>query len=357
LHKVIDLVESFDIKKKKSILLLVLIIGVWAGYSAINELTFPFEDCKSFGKTVDDAGLCTDYGMRLYFMYQYGDHRGENPLRAVTYELLYLSEKVFGDFRVIPFISSGLFIALTYFLTTEITKRNYTGLIAVLFLLHSPIFFKYDLVLTYPNFWATLFFASLFFSYKSRVWLLSPVTIIVSFGAKIINLMNLPAVIVFVCLTENKNRKKLLLVYTTLVALVCTVVLSTSVLYPPLWHKFYFIFISQFKFQPMEFLWWLGMWSVELFTDKITLLLIFLMLPCLFILKKGKVKNASAVLAMLIIFILQPAFISGLTEYTNEDYRYLHLVAFVGIALSLVIANIKTLLVTSDKIFNLKKLT
>jgi hypothetical protein len=355
LAKLVDQIADFDLKKKVAVIMLIGIIGIWAGYSAYNEFSFPYEDCKSFGKLAEyGMGICTDYGKRLMFMYEYEElHRWNNPLRTVTYELLFLSDNVFGDYRVIPFISSGLVLLFTYLITNQLTGRNYTGLIAVLFVLHSPIFYKYDLIMTYPNFWVTFFLASLWFTFNK--WMLSPVSIFVGMSAKILNFLNLPAVIVFTLLTDNKNKSKIIKSYILiLVGIVSTIFLSKFV-YPPLWHKIYFAFLVQFDFQPTEFLWWLGMWSIELFTDKITLFLIFILLPCLFLLKKSKVKNASAILAMIIIFILQPAFISGFTGYTNEDYRYLHLVVFVGIGVAFIIPNIKKLSVAFQSYFTIKK--
>jgi len=353
LAKLVDQIEKFELRKSVSILLLITIISVWAGYSAFNELTFPYEDCGSFGKG-GGIGICTDYGMRLNFMNEYEElHRWNNPIRTVTYELLFLSDNVFGDYRIIPFISSGFVLLFTYLLTTALTKRNYTGLIAVLFVLHSPIFFKYDLVMTYPNFWVTFFLASLWFSFKT--WQLSPVSMFIGFSAKILNILNFPAVMVFVWLTGNKNRKKIIGTYLGIFGIIIGAVLSTKYIYPTLWHKFYYILLVQFEFQPVEFLWWLGMWSIELFSDKATLFLIFILLPCLFLLKKAKVQNSSAILAMILIFILQPAFISGFTEYTNEDYRYLHLVVFVGIGVAFIIPNVKTLMMAFQSYFTIKK--
>lgn len=355
MDKLIDKLEKFDLRKKVSLLLLLLIVSVWAGYSAYDELDFPYEDCKSFGKLAQyGTGICTDYGMRLYFMYQYEEiHRWNNPLRVVTFELLYYSDLIFGDYRIIPFISSGVVLCLTYLITNRLTNKNYTGLIAVLFVLHSPIFYKYDLILTYPNFWVSFFLASLYFTLNK--WQLSPVAMLFGFSAKILNLLNLPAVLVFACLTGNDNCKKILLTYAGIIGSVIAIILASKYLYPPLWFKFYSIFLHQFQYQPYEFLWWLGMWSVELFSDKLTLFMIFMLLPSLFMLKKAKVKNASAIMAMILIFIIQPAFISGFTEYTNEDYRFLHLVVFVGIGFAFLIPNLKILSVSFQDYFTLKK--
>ena len=356
MSKLVDSIEKFDISKKKSLVILFSILIIWGGVSAVIELTFPYEDCKSFGKKTHlGSGLCTDYGQRLHLMYRYEDTReefGGSPLRIVTYELLYLSNNVFGDYRIIPFISSGFLLLLTYFITFEITKRNYTGLVAVLFVLQSSIFWKYDLVMTYPNFWCTFFLFSIYSTFK--VWQLSPVSFGLGLVAKILNFLNLPAILIFTYLTKPKAWKKIIVTYLSLVGGLIGGLFVSKFVHPAIWNKIYFIFLSQFSFQPVEFLWWLGMWSIELFTDKITLFMIFILLPCLFILKKQKVRNASAILAMILIFILQPAFISGFTYYTNEDYRYIHLVVFVGIGGAFILSNLKEMITGFGKFFNVK---
>lgn len=354
MSKVIDRLESFDLKKRVSLLILIIIIGTWAGLSAYEELDFPYEDCKSFGKRAEmGTGLCTDYGQRLFYMYHYEErYRGDNPVRIVTFELLNLSDKVFGDFRIIPFISSGFVLALTYGLTTRLTGRNYTGLIAVLFVLHSPIFWKYDLVITYPNFWVSFFLFSLWLTFYK--WQLSPISYIFGLSSKVLNLLNFPAIIIFAHLTGNKASKKIMITYFVVFGGLIATVFIASMFYKPIWYQLYYIFLTQFQFQPVEFLWWLGMWAIELFTDKITLFMIFILLPCLFMLKRAKVQNSSAILAMIIIFILQPAFISGFTIYTNEDYRYLHLVVFVGIGFAFLIPNLKILVTEFQNHFAVK---
>ena len=305
LSKVVEGLEKFDLPKKTAILLLFVIIGVWAGVSTYTDLSFEHEDCKSFGKRAEmGTGICTDYGKRLFFMTHYEDEqRGMNPLRVVTFELLNLSKNVFDDYRIIPFISSGFLLLLTYFITFEVTRRNYTGLIAVLFVLHSPIFFKYDLIMTYPNFWVTFFLFSVYSTFK--VWQLSYAGFFLGAISKILNILNFPALILFVYLTGNPKWKKIVGIYLGILGFGIGGVLASKWIYPELWYRFYGIFLSQFEFNPVDFLWWLGMWSVELFSDKITLFSIFLLIPCLFMLKKAKVRNASALLVMIIIFILR----------------------------------------------------
>jgi len=71
----------------------------------------------------------------------------------VKYSLLIISEKVFGDFRVIAFFASVALLITTYFITKEITKKRVPGILAMLLVLQSNTFLSYDTSATYSNFW------------------------------------------------------------------------------------------------------------------------------------------------------------------------------------------------------------
>ena len=65
----------------------------------------------------------------------------------------------------------------------------------------------------------------------------------------------------------------------------------------------------------------------------------FFVVGGLWILKRQNVANSFAVLLVIVVILLQPSFISGFTDFTNEDYRFLVLVAFVGIGIGLIVSN------------------
>ena len=328
----LEIIQKFDINKKYSLLILIGIVSIWAIISSF-ELTFPYENCKDFGiYTQYGVGLCTDYGMRLMQLYHLDISKTwENPLAlGIVFIFLITSNIIFGDYRILSFISSGLLLAITYFLTVKITGKNYSGLVSVLFLLHSPIFWKYDLTITYPTFWATFFLGSLYFLYKSYV--ASIPLYLLGISAKILNLLNFPVMLAFIILSDIKHKKKLIIIYCGSLA-----VLMISL---HLFSKDFTPFVVEFfKFRPEEFLWYLGMWSLKLSNDKITIVVIFTSLVFLFMLRRAKVKNASALLLSILLIMIQPAIISGFSDYTNEEYRFLVLVAITGISLSLIIAN------------------
>lgn len=349
-----DRIAKFDLEMRDAVIILVIIIAIWASFSALNELGRD-EDCGSYGnsKARYPNGICGDYMERIKFMDNYEEHRFDSKLRIFTFELLYMSKNIFGDYRIIPFISSGFLLVISFFLTNKLVGRNYSGFITIAYVLQSSIFWKYDVSMTYPNFWATL----LLFSFYStlKVWSLSPMSFMLSIPVKILSLLNFPALVIFAFLTKADQWKKIIVTYAIIIIGLATIIISSSLIYRELWDDVYNIFLYQFDFKPIDFLWWIGMWSVELASDRLSIIMIFILLPCLFFLKKGKIRNASAILAVIIVFILQPAFIAGFTKYTNEDYRYIHLIVFIGIGIAMAVANINVIQSIAVKHFSLKK--
>ena len=68
-----------------------------------------------------------------------------------------ISIQIFDNVQVIPFLASVSLLVLTYFITFEITKKRFAGIIAFVILLQSGVFLHYDTGITYPNFWILLY--------------------------------------------------------------------------------------------------------------------------------------------------------------------------------------------------------
>ena len=330
LPEIIRKVSEIDIEYKPALVILIAIVSVYAGISSL-ELLEEHEPCESYGHRSDGYGLCGDYGKRIMalrtfeYTLEIKEARHDVPLT-----ILKLSEDYLGDARIIPFISSILLIFYTFFLTRELSKSNFAALIAVGFLIHSPIFFKYDVSMTYPTFWATALTASFYFAFKNPVG--SWFGTILAIGTKVMSIMFIPALFLFVKCSDipKKRKRKLYILYTTIVGILVAFILYQPTVLHPSW----------FSFQPTEFLWWLGMWSIEFAGDRVSLFAFFIVLVAIFLLRSAKVPNASAILVVLIVVMFQPAFISGFTEFTNEEYRFLPMVVFISVAVGFVITNI-----------------
>jgi len=77
-----------------------------------------------------------------------------------------ISINVFDNVKVIPFLASISLLVLTYFITVEITKKRFAGIVAFVIVLQSGVFLHYDTGITYPNFWILLYLFSLYLIYK-----------------------------------------------------------------------------------------------------------------------------------------------------------------------------------------------
>ncbi len=333
MYKVISFLSNFELEPKFALLILIIIASIYTGITSL-ELLETYEPCETYGNRNDGHGLCGDYGTRIVNLYAWTPENFlDEPKVIVTYFLLYYSKLILGDARIFPLMSSVILIFIMYFFTRDLTKSNFAGLIAAGYLIISPIFFKYDATITYPSFWTTFLIGSLYLTRKA--WFSSAIVYGLSIPSKVLSLLYFPGMIVFVWLSDipKKNKKKLIISFCILMG---TAIIASFFI--PQLHG-----LVNFSFQPFEFLWWLGMWSIELSGDRVTLYLVYLSLFALFLLRSAKVPNASAILFLIILSIIQPAIISGFTEYTNEEYRFLPLVVFVGISLAMIIIN-------SDKI-------
>ena len=113
----------------------------------------------------------------------------------VKYSLLIISEKIFGDFRVIAFFASIALLITTYFITKEITKKRIPGILAMLLVLQSNTFLSYDTSSTYSNFWILFYVLSLYLILKK--WQFSHFSFVLSIFSKLLSTAFLPLYNIF----------------------------------------------------------------------------------------------------------------------------------------------------------------
>ena len=107
------------------------------------------------------------------------DGESENPYieeqndRYVRMFLLDSSLKLFQNIKILPFVASILVIFFTYLLTVQITQKRFAGVIAILVLVQSHTFLRFDTVAVYENFWVLFYLMSLYVINKQ--WILSPI--------------------------------------------------------------------------------------------------------------------------------------------------------------------------------------
>ena len=147
----------------------------------------------------------------------------------VKYSLLLISEKIFGDYRVIAFFASIGLLITTYFITTEITKKRIPGILAILLVLQSNIFLTYDTSYVYSNFWILFYALSLYLILKK--WQFSHISFVLSIFSKLVSTVFLPLTIFFVLNnTKGKKRMYILIFYAILVIVTLFFVINSNIL-------------------------------------------------------------------------------------------------------------------------------
>ena len=175
IHDIFEKIRTFETSKRVTIIFLAIILGIYIGLST-PELF------------LDEATQWRDYnilkgGLELWPFGQSDDPTiQEQNDRYVRMFLLDVSLDVFQNIKLLPFIASILVVVFTYLITIQFCQKRFAGIIAIIVLLQSYSFLKFDTIAVYENFWVLFFLISLYVIEKR--WFLSPIFFIIAFFTK-----------------------------------------------------------------------------------------------------------------------------------------------------------------------------
>lgn len=243
--------------------------------------------------------------------------------------LLSVSLNIFDNIRVIPFIASISLLILTYFITFEISKKRFAGIVAMVIVLQSNLFLEYDTISTYPNFWTLFYVLSLYLVYKS--WFLSPTFYVFSIFSKPLTSIFLPMSLFFTYRSNISKRKKTLTLISYGVIAVVGIAASLLGFIGYYSGDFYYDgFLTGFK----EFSNFLR------FDGLITLFLLPLVVG-LFVASRKGVHQADSLMVLIAGILLSFPLLTGFTYVTNQPYRFIPLVVFFAIGVGTLLSNSK----------------
>jgi len=173
---VVEKVRTFEIPKRVAMISLAVILCVYIGLAA-PELSL--DESKSwfdYQKVLLPALEIWPFGESDNVYIQ------EQNDRYVRMFLLDVSFDIFQNIKLLPFIASILVVVFTYLITVQFCQKRFAGIIAVIVLLQSYTWLKFDTVAVYENFWVLFFLISLYMIEKK--WFLSPVFYILAFYTK-----------------------------------------------------------------------------------------------------------------------------------------------------------------------------
>lgn len=311
---------------------LVLIIVI--GYAVFNVsdifITDPYPDYPLFVKPLLDK---CDYDSIIHL-------RG-----AIQWDLVCFSKSL-GNEKILPFIASLCILPLTFLLTRRFTGSNLLGLVSLFIVISSGNFYLFDSSSTYPQFWALFFLLSFYLIHHDRFYLFSPFFLILSIFTKPLALLYIPILLYSIndSLLSGGKKAILYLIYAVVIALglvrIMTVPLGTNIIFSP--DELLFGFVN----------WFFLLDSSLIVAISIPIILIQLAKHRKKIGKnyKHKERYVKTIFLGILLMIFMVPLIEGLTDQINHAYRFVPLIVFASIGISLVISRSMNFLV--NKKFN-----
>jgi len=314
----IEKIRAFEIPKKVALISLAVILAVYVGLST-PELF------------IDESTQWGDYAVleTALEIWPFGEHDSiyikEQNDRYVRMFLLDVSLDIFQNIKLLPFIASILVVVFTYLVTVQFCQKRFAGIIAVLVLLQSYTWLKFDTVAVYENFWVLFFLISLYMIEKK--WFLSPVFYVLAFYTKayIAPFFLMTLFTTYRSQISRRTKIAILISYVVIVSTAVALIFVGDTIYPDI------IDINSSKFI-------LG-FQVIIAQLRFDLFFIMALLPVtvgLIFLSKNKLKHADSILILIFgTIIASPILVTFTYHYEILHYRFIPLLVFFSIGVGM----------------------
>ena len=322
IHSIFEKIRRFEISKRITVISLIIILGIYIGLS-VPELF------------IDEAKQWSDYNSVLLpalEIWPFGEANDvyvqEQNDRYVRMFFLDISFDIFQNIKILPFVASILVVVFTYLITTQFCQKRFAGIIAVIVLLQSYTFLKFDTIAVYENFWVLLFLVSLYTIQKK--WFLSPVFYILAFYTKAYVAPFFLMTLFTTYRSEISRRTKVavLISYAVIVSISIALVFLGDTIYPDVIDVNYSKFILGFQ--------------VIISQLRFDLFFIMALLPVtvgLLFLSKNKLKHADSILILIFgTIIASPILVTFTYHYEILPYRFIPLLVFFSIGVGMFFA-------------------
>jgi len=311
----VNKITTFEISKKQAIIgviiILVIFCAVTAGTLAKEET---WQDYSAVKKRLATWSI-SDFG------HSFEPH--------VKYLLLSASTHIFGNIRIIPFITSIALLLLTYFFTVNITQKKFAGIVSMTLVLQSDIFVSYSTTASYDNSWIILYLFSLYLVQK--FWQPSPVSFLVSIFSKALTVAFLPMSLYFIARSSLPKRSKIysLASYGVVIIILVAAFAVFRKILPG----------GDTGFNGVEF--WQGFASMvmQLRFDYVILIFLLPVTVLLFFASRREILHADSILIMILGVLLTSPFLVAITNQTNQPYRFVSLTIFFAIGVGVLLSN------------------
>ena len=324
IHNIFEKIRTFEISKRVSLISLIIILGVYVGLSSPELLLDESKQWSDYNSVLIPALEIWPFGQAEDVYVQ------EQNDRYVRMFLLDVSLDIFQNIKILPFIASILVVVFTYLITAQFCQKRFAGLIAVIVLLQSYTFLKFDTIAVYENFWVLFFLVSLYVIEKK--WFLSPIFYILAFYVKAYVAPFFLMTLFTTYRSQIPRRTKIAILssYVVVVSISIALVFAGDTVYPDV------IDVNSSKFI-------LG-FQVIISQLRFDLFFIMLLLPVtvgLLFLSKNKLKHADSILILIFgTIIASPILVTFTYHYEILPYRFIPLLVFFSIGVGMFFSKI-----------------
>ncbi len=310
----IKFIFNFDISKKIALVAIIILIGSYISLTA-QELFIITES----ELTVSDYGevkkLAEEWELQRFSDYL----PQKTPLK---YFLHQASIKLFDNIKVVSYLVSISLLILAYLFTQEITKKRFAGLIAMIILMQSPLFLKYDTDYAYDNTWTLFYLLSLYFLVRQK-WHISAFSFVLSLLSKPLTITFLPMTLFFIHDSEFSKKKKLI-----------TIIPYAVIIYGVIaaFAAGYFNHMLQQSFNFREITGGLTQFADSAQSDAFVLIFLLPLIVGLFIVSLRGIPYSNAMMILLLGMLLANLFLVGLTKFADQPYRHIPTIVFFAIS-------------------------
>ncbi|MGI0073077.1 MAG: hypothetical protein ACREA3_04635 [Nitrosotalea sp.] len=308
-------ISKFELSRKRAIIAVIVLLVIFSATTAgtlvkeeIWEDYIPVKD-RLQTWTISDFGKSFEPSFR--------------------YLLLSASLHIFGNIRVVPFITSIALLLLTYFFTANITQKRFAGIVSMTLLLQSDIFISYGTAATYDNSWILLYLFSLYLIEK--FWSPSPVPYFLSIFSKALTVAFLPMSLYFIARSSLPRKSKIYSLGSygaiVMLLLVAIVILGRNIVG------------TSIGFSATAF--WQGFtaMAMQMRFDYIVILFLLPLIVMLFFASRRGVLHADSVMIFILSILLIAPLLVGFTQQTNQPYRFVSLSVFFAIGVGVLLSN------------------
>ena len=326
-NSTIKFIFNFEISKKISIIIGIIILGFYIGFS-LHELSL--NEAEQWGDY-----LILEEALRIWPSTEHMDvYIKEQNTRYVRMALLDFSQEYFQNIKIIPFSASILVVIFTALVTIQLSKKRFAGILAMIVLLQSPTFTDFDTVAVYENIWVLFFLISIYSIHK-KWWYSSPALFITSVFSKAFVATYFWMNIFFIYRSEipKKIKFSLFVAYAIIVGIIYAIFESEkSIIYDDIVRINSNAFFDAFT----------G-WGNAMQLDPLMILCIVPLSVGLLFKSINGVKQADSILIMIAGTILAGPLISLITDfYFILPYRFIPFVIFVAIGIGVLFTKNRT---------------